>query len=58
MKQYIALFWRGNPQLAKGGYETYRTYEAKNLTQARKMANKTERNCAYGSMELLEIVEA
>lgn len=58
MKKYMALFWRGNPQLGNGGYETYRTYEAKTMKQAERMARKTEGNCAYGTMTLLEIVEA
>lgn len=58
MKKYIALFWRGNPQLKDGGYETYRTYEAKSLAQARKMAEKTESKCVYGIMRLMDIVEA
>lgn len=58
MKKYIALFWRSNPQLANGGYETYRTYEAKTLKQAEKMARKTEEKCACGGMNLIEIVEA
>lgn len=58
MKQYMALFWRGNPQLANGGYETYRTYEAKTMKQAEKMARKTETKCVYGSMTLVEIIEA
>lgn len=27
MKKYIATFWRGNPQLKDGGYETTREIE-------------------------------
>ena len=38
MKKYIAKFWRNNPQLANGGYETTRTIEAKTITSARKKA--------------------
>lgn len=28
MKKYIATFWRGNPQIKDGGYETTREIEA------------------------------
>ena len=40
MKKYIATFWRGNPQMKNGGYETTRDIED---------------GCAYGSMSLLSI---
>lgn len=54
MKKYKAKFWRGNPQLKNGGYETTRTIEAKTITQARKKAREFEK-CVYGSMTLLDI---
>ena len=54
MKKFKAKFWRGNPQLANGGYETTRTIEAKTITQARKKAREYEK-CVYGSMTLLDI---
>lgn len=54
MKTYIAKFWRGNPQLKNGGYETTRKIEAKTITSARKKAREME-NCVYGSMTLLDI---
>ncbi len=55
-KTYIATFWRENPQLKNGGYETKRTIEAKNRTEAIKKAK--EINAAYGSLNLLDIEEA
>lgn len=56
MKTYEATFWRGNPQLTNGGYETKRTIEAKTIASARKKAREFE-NCRYGSMTLLDIKE-
>lgn len=56
MKKFEAKFWRGNPQIAGGGYETTRTIEAKTLASAKKKAREYE-NCVYGSMTLLEIKE-
>lgn len=55
MKKYIAKFWRSNPQLANGGYETTRTIEAKTIAQARKKANEIARKTLYGGMSLLNI---
>ena len=34
MKTYKAKFWRSNPQLKNGGYETERTIEAKTIRSA------------------------
>jgi len=56
MKKFEAVFWRGNPQLANGGYETKRTYNAKSLEGAKRQAKKEEK-CLYGTMELQEIYE-
>lgn len=55
MKKYIATFWRGNPQLKDGGYETTREIEAVSITSARKKARDIEDGCVYGSMSLLSI---
>lgn len=56
LKKYKATFWRGNPQLKNGGYETTRTIEAVSITQARKIAReKHENGCAYGTLSLLSI---
>lgn len=55
MKTYKATYWRGNPQLKSGGYETTRMIEAKTLAAARKRAEKV--SCVYGSMELLKVEE-
>ena len=49
MKKYIAKFWRNNPQLANGGYETTRTIEAKTITSARKKAREICDGTSYGS---------
>jgi len=56
MNRYTAKFWRGNPQLKNGGYETTRTIEAKTITSARKKAREIyEDGCIYGSMTLIDI---
>ena len=55
MKKYIAKFFRYNPQIKGGGYETERKIEAKTITSARKKAREIENNCLYGSMTLLEV---
>lgn len=57
MKTYIATFWRGNPQLDNGGYQTTRTIEAKTIAGAKKQARAIEDKCVYGSMRLLDIEE-
>ena len=54
MKKYIATYWRGNPQLPKGGYETTREIEAKSIASARKQAREKE-TCSYGTMTLLTV---
>lgn len=56
MKKFEAVFWRGNPQLRDGGYETKRQFNAKSYEGAEKQAKKLEK-CVYGSMELLELYE-
>lgn len=56
LKSYKATFWRGNPQLKNGGYETTRTIEAVNIQQARKIAReKHENGCVYGTLTLMSI---
>ena len=57
MKKFTATFWRGNPQITGGGYKTTRTIEAKTLASAKKKTREIEKNCCYGSMYLLEIIE-
>ena len=57
MKTYEAKFWRGNPQLTNGGYETTCTIEAKSITSARAKARKIENNTLYGTMTLLDVKE-
>lgn len=56
MKTYIATYWRGNPQLKNGGYETTRKIEAKTIASARKKAREKEK-CLYGTMTLLKVEE-
>lgn len=55
MKKYIAKFFRYNPQIRGGGYETEREIEAKTISSARKRAREIENNCLYGSMTLIDI---
>ena len=40
MKKFTARFWRSNPQLANGGYETSRTIEARTKVAAEKKVDK------------------
>lgn len=56
MKKFEAVFWRGNPQLPNGGYETKRQFNAKSYEGAERQAKKHEK-CLYGSMELLDLYE-
>lgn len=58
MKKYTARFWRENPQLKNGGYETTRTIEAQNAREARKKAAQIAGGCLYGGMTLLTIEAA
>lgn len=58
MKTFKATFFRHNPQLNNGGYETTRTIEAKTIASARKKAQKIADATSYGSMSLLTIEEA
>lgn len=58
MKKFTAKFWRRNPQLANGGYETERTIEAKTIAQARKKAKEISERTLYGGMELLSLAPA
>lgn len=55
MKRYEASYWRVNPQLPSGGYETKRVVEAKTIASARKKAAEIENKCAYGRMILLNV---
>ena len=57
MKNYKATYWRSNPQLSSGGYETTRNIEAKTLASARKAALQIAEKCVYGGMTLLKIEE-
>lgn len=57
MKKFIAKFWRANPQLKNGGYETTRTIEARGIASAGKKANRIADSMVYGSMSLLSIEE-
>lgn len=55
MKTYIATYYRYNPQLSSGGYQTTRKIEAVSITSARKKAREITEGCAYGSLELLDV---
>ena len=56
MKKYKATYWRENPQLPKGGYETTRTIEARTPEEAKKKAEQL--TVSYGSLRLIDIEEA
>lgn len=55
MKTYKATFWRGNPQLANGGYEVTRTIEGPTEAYARATANTMAKNTCYGTLTLRKI---
>lgn len=57
-RKFKATFWRSNPQLTAGGYETTRTIEAKTIRSAEKKANEICAKTLYGGMKLLYIEEA
>ena len=58
MKNYKATYWRSNPQLSNGGYETTRAIDARTLVSAKKKAQQIADKCVYGGMTLLKIEEA
>ena len=53
MKKFEVFFWRQNPQLSKGGYETSREIEARSLVSAQKKAYKIASNCPYGNLIII-----
>lgn len=55
MKKYIATYYRENPQLKNGGYNTERMIEANTITSARKKAQVIADSCAYGNMILIDV---
>lgn len=55
MKEFRITFWRSNPQLSNGGYETTRIVEARTLSSAKKQADKICSSCVYGGMSVLKI---
>lgn len=55
VKTYIATYYRHNPQLSSGGYQTTRKIEAVSITSARKKAREITDGCVYGSLELLGV---
>lgn len=57
MKTYTATYWRSNPQLTNGGYETTRMIEAENKRKAMKIANDISNRTSYGSMTLRDLRE-
>lgn len=57
MNTYRGTFWRSNPQLKNGGYETTREVEAKTIASAKKKLNQIANNCRYSGMDLLDVVK-
>lgn len=55
MKTWKVTFWRSNPQLKNGGYETTRTVEARTESSAWKKAEKQYCKCIYGGMTVLKV---
>lgn len=58
MKTWNCIFWRSNPQLSKGGYETVRKVEARTATSAVKKAALIYGRPVYGGMTLLRVEAA
>lgn len=56
MKEYDAVYWRGNPQLANGGYESKIRIRAKTKASALKAA-KAKEKCVYGTMTFIRLEE-
>ena len=56
-KTWLATFWRGNPQLANGGYTTTRTYENMTRKQAERKVKQAINNTVYGTFELISLEE-
>lgn len=57
MKKYIATYWRSNPQLKNGGYETTQELEAKSIASAKKQAKDIGKRVTYGNMILIKVEE-
>lgn len=55
MKKWKCTFWRSNPQLRNGGYETEREIEAKTEASAWKKAEKRYGSPIYGGMSLIKV---
>lgn len=50
MLKFVALYWRGNPQLEKGGYHSVREVSGKSEeTVMRRLCKERDSSC-YGSM--------
>lgn len=58
LKTFTGKFFRSNPQLASGGYETTRDVEATNESFALKKFHKIETSCCYGGMQFLGFVNS
>ncbi len=56
MKKFRITFFRYNPQLSKGGYETTQIIDARTITSARRKA-QLFCECAYGSKSVTNIEE-
>ena len=52
-KTYTAIFWRGNPQLQNGGYETKRTFVCADMAEAWESVDAVCEGVRYGTMDFL-----
>lgn len=58
MKNFIAVFWRSNPEDKKYGYKTRIQIKAKNENAAIKKAHKERKaHSVYDNFELLDVYE-
>lgn len=53
---YIVKFYRSNPQLINGGYETTRKIEARTKNALQKKIKQIENAPGYGGMTFIDIV--
>ena len=62
MKNFVAIFWRGNPQLANGGYEKKKDFEARTFKAAERKMQKwlkdTQKHTVYGTFSFMRWEES
>jgi len=57
MTKFVAIYWRGNPQLTSGGYYTAKEVSGKTLESVERRLANAKDDSAYGSMSLVKVIE-